>query len=106
MECKSKSVLYYSKICQKKQDWKQHMQICKFLCVGDGSMQLRSDDEVEGSKTHRVAFEENERRFVDEDGKRLFKLFNESTLEGSQAAARTMTEIPLDRTSAFRNLVV
>jgi hypothetical protein len=89
MECKS--VLYCSKICQK-QDWKQYKQICKFLCVGDGAMQLRSDDHVEGSIANRVLFEEDKHRF-DEDGKRFFKLFIESTLEGSQAAAQTMTEI-------------
>jgi hypothetical protein len=89
MECKS--VLYCSKICQK-QDWKQHKEICKFLCVGDGSIQLRRDDRVEGSIANWVLFEEDKRRF-DEDGKQFFRLFSESSLEGRQAAAKTMKEI-------------
>jgi hypothetical protein len=86
------SALYCSKACQKK-DWKkQHKQICKLLNVGHGDMQLRTDTHTRRSIAFKVAFDIGERR-LDEDMKRFFKLFEESTFEGSQAAARKMKKI-------------
>jgi hypothetical protein len=55
-------------------------------------MQLQSDKHVEAFRSYGEVVKEGERR-LDEDGKRFFKLFSESTLEGSQAAAQTMKTI-------------
>jgi hypothetical protein len=84
--------LYCDKACQKI-DWKkQHKQICKLLNVGHGGMQLRSDRHVSRSIRLKEQFEIQERS-LDEHDKRFFKLFTESTFEGSQAAARKMKKI-------------
>jgi hypothetical protein len=85
------SALYCSRDCQR-EDWKQHKKICKHLNVGHGDMQVRNDVHMEQSMALKEEIEE-ERRNLDEDGKRFFKLFEESTLEGSQAAARKMKKI-------------
>jgi hypothetical protein len=86
------SALYCSKACQR-QDWKeQHKQICKLLNVGDGAMQVRTDDHVRQSIDLKERFEEEERSLT-EGMKQFFKLFQESTFEGSRAAALEMREI-------------
>jgi hypothetical protein len=86
------SALYCSRACQK-EDWKkQHKEICKLLNVGHGDMQVRIGMYSEQSITLQNAIEDI-RRSLDEDGKHFFKLFEESTLEGSQTAARKMKKI-------------
>jgi hypothetical protein len=83
------SALYCSEACQRK-DWnKRHKHICKLLNVGHGYMQLRDPIHVSQSIDMKEQFETHEQRF-DEDTNRFFKLFQESTFEGSQAAAREM----------------
>jgi hypothetical protein len=73
LDCCSKcqAVQYCSKSCQKA-DWKQHKQICQFL--------------------------QGVERSFDEDEKRFFKLFTESTHEGSLAAAQEMKKIAARQT--------
>jgi hypothetical protein len=101
------AVQYCSKVCQKK-DWKEgeHKKICKYLNVGDGrAMQVR-DPEHEGLATKREeSFKANENRFND-DMKRFFKLFTQSTFEGSQAAARKMKKIAARWTKCNREALL
>jgi hypothetical protein len=86
------SALYCSKACQK-EDWKkQHKQICKLLNVGNGDMQVRIDEHSSRSIDQKEQFERKERS-LNEGVKLFFKLFQESTFEGSQAASRQMREI-------------
>jgi hypothetical protein len=86
------SALYCSRACQK-EDWKkEHKEICKLLNVGHGDMQVRISAHLEQSTTSKKAIEDI-RRGLDEDEKRFFSLFEESTFEGSQAAARKMKKI-------------
>jgi hypothetical protein len=86
-----KSALYCSKACQM-EDWKQHRKICKLLNVGHGDMQVRSKIHTDRPSHVKEQFERNERS-LDEDMKQFFKLFTESTFEGSHAAARKMKKI-------------
>jgi hemerythrin len=88
------SALYCSKACQRT-DWKkQHKKICKLLNVGHGAMQVRTDTHTERSIVLKEIFERGERSLGEDlDLKRFFELFDESTVEGSQAAARKMKEI-------------
>jgi hypothetical protein len=84
--------LYCSRACQK-EDWKkQHKEICKFLNVGHSDMQVRTETHTNNSIGLKEVIDEG-RRSIDEDGKRFFSLFEESKLEGSQAAARKMKKI-------------
>jgi hypothetical protein len=86
------TTLYCSKACQR-EDWgKQHKQICKLLNVGHGDMQLRTEDHTSRQAALDEAFEEGERS-LGPDVKRLFRLFEESTFEGSRAAALEMRKI-------------
>jgi hypothetical protein len=83
------SALYCSKACQK-EDWKkEHKQICKFLNVGHGDMQVRTEAHTNLSVAFKQGFERTERSLVEGD-KRFFKLFQYSTFEGSQTAAQKM----------------
>jgi hypothetical protein len=71
-------------------DWKkQHKKICKLLNVGHGGMQMRTILHTMRSNQLKEKFEKPE-RLMDEHARRFFKLFQESTFEGSQAAARKM----------------
>jgi hypothetical protein len=92
------SALYCSKACQRI-DWrnKQHKQICKLLNVGHGDLQVRTDDHTSRSIELKEEFEEHE-RILDEDEKRFFKLFQESTFEGSRAAKQEMKKIAARQT--------
>jgi hypothetical protein len=83
------SALYCSKACQKENWKKQHKQICKRLNVGRGGMQVRSDYHTRRSTDARERFQRAEGR-LDEGDKRFFKLFQESTKDGSRAAAQKM----------------
>jgi hypothetical protein len=86
------SALYCSRACQK-EDWKkQHKEICKLLNVGHGDMQVRTESHMSLSLYLKKVIE-GRRRGLEEDGKHFLKLFEESTLEGSQAAARKMKKI-------------
>jgi hypothetical protein len=102
LKCCSKcqAVQYCSKSCQK-EDWKQHKQICRFLNVGDGAVQVQIDDHTARYARLEDLFEISERRFdEDEDGKRFFKLFTASTHDESKAAAREMKEIAARQTKS------
>jgi hypothetical protein len=68
---KCQAVQYCSKSCQKK-DWKQHKQICQFLNVGDGAVQVQSDKHVDRYAGLEEQFEIT-RRSLNEDMKRFFK---------------------------------
>jgi hypothetical protein len=86
------SALYCSRACQR-EDWKkQHKKICKFLNVGHGDMQVRHELHMSQAISWKEAFERRE-RFLDEDDQRYFKLFQESTFEGSRAAALEMKKL-------------
>jgi hypothetical protein len=99
------SALYCSRACQK-EDWKkQHKDICKFLNVGHGDMQVRSSNHTKKSIALKEIIEEGRRR-LDEDGKRFFLLFEESTLEESQAAARKMKKIAKRQTKHVQKLLL
>jgi hypothetical protein len=88
------SALYCSKACQRK-DWKkQHKEICKRLNVGHGGTQLRIDLHTKKSIHLRESFEELDQIITKHgDVKQFFKLFQESTFEGSRAAALEMRTI-------------
>jgi hypothetical protein len=71
-------------------DWKkEHKQICKLLNVGHGDRQMRTVGHMHLSILQKGAFL-LAKRIPDEDFQRFFKLFQESTLEESQATARKM----------------
>jgi hypothetical protein len=87
------SALYCSRACQRI-DWreKQHKKICKLLNVGHGDMQVRTDDHTSRQIHLKDQFESYERK-LNEDVKRFFKFFTDSTFEGSRAAAQKMKKI-------------
>jgi hypothetical protein len=81
------SALYCSKACQR-EDWKKlHKKICKLLNVGHGDMQVRVDIHTSQFIKLKNEFEEGERS-LDEGAKRFFRLFQESTKDGSRTAAQ------------------
>jgi hypothetical protein len=82
------SALYCSRACQRI-DWKkQHKRICKHLNVGHGGMQMRQD--FHPSRRIATQAQEESHQNFDEGNKRFFKIFQESTFEGSRAAAQKM----------------
>jgi hypothetical protein len=98
------SALYCSKDCQR-EDWKQHKQICKFLNVGNGAIQMGFDIHIERSMKSKEVFERNECS-LDEDWKQFFKLFEDSTFEGSPAAARKMKKIAKRQTKHIQKFLL
>jgi hypothetical protein len=83
------SAMYCSKACQR-EDWiKQHKQICKFLNVGHGDMQIRTKGHTHRWDILKDSFERNDHD-LDAGDKQFFTLFTASTFEGSQAAAKKM----------------
>jgi hypothetical protein len=62
-------------------------QICKLLNVGHGDMQLRTPIHTAVAFYVKESFEEGDRS-LGEEFKRFFKVFEESTFEGSWAARR------------------
>jgi hypothetical protein len=99
------SALYCSKDCQRK-DWKQqHKNICKRLNKGHGDMQVRTDSHTHQFHFKNGEFEKRERSF-DKDGKRFFKLFQESTFGTSRAAALKMTKIIQRKSKNYQELLL
>jgi hypothetical protein len=99
------SALYCSKACQKN-DWeKQHKKLCKLLNVGHGGMQVRTEDHTSRHAALKESFEEGERNIHVGD-KRFFKLFQESTFEGSQAAAQDMKKYAKRQTKYNREFLL
>jgi hypothetical protein len=99
------SALYCSKACQR-EDWKkQHKQICKSLNVGHGGMQVRDDMHTDRSVYYKERFE-RERGYFDEGAKRFFKLFQESTFEGSRAAAKEMKKYAKRQIKTNQRIIV
>jgi hypothetical protein len=98
------SAMYCSKACQRK-DWKtQHKQLCKLLNVGHGDRQVRTDFHMRLCIRMSRRFE-SEERILDEGAKGFFKLFTESTLEGSQAAAQKMKNIAKRQIKNYQNFL-
>jgi hypothetical protein len=86
------SALYCSKACQRI-DWKQkqHKQICKLLNVGHGDRQVRTNYHTSFSLQLKEQFE-RDKQLLSDGVKRFFRLFEESTFEGSLATAQSMTK--------------
>jgi hypothetical protein len=84
--------MYCSKACCQRKDSKQHKQICKHLNAGHGGMQIRNYMHTRLSIQSKELFGRYE-RCIHDDGKRFFKLFQESKFEGSRVAAREMKKI-------------
>jgi hypothetical protein len=96
------SAMYCSRACQRK-DWKKrHRGIYKLLNVGHGDMQVRTEEHTRRSLYYKERFEEGELNF-NEDMKRFFKLFKESTFEGSRAATRKMKKVTRRQTKLNQN---
>jgi hypothetical protein len=99
------SALYCSRACQRK-DWKkQHKQICKLLNVGHGDMQVRADAHTSGRIDAQERFERNV-HCLHEDDTRFFKLFEESTFEGSRAAARKMEKYSKRQVKGYQEFLL
>jgi hypothetical protein len=99
------SALYCSRACQRI-DWKkQHKKMCKLVNVGHGDMQVRNDEHINRSNAFKEAFESAEHN-LDEGVKKFFKLFEESTLEGSRAAALEMKKIVKRQTKHYQKYLL
>jgi hypothetical protein len=85
------AVLLCRRACHRK-DWKehQHKKICELLNVGHGDMQLRSNIHTNQQIVLIERHEGVKQSLFEEGVKLFFKLFHESTLEGSRAAAQKM----------------
>jgi hypothetical protein len=103
------SAVYCSRACQRK-DWKkQHRGICKLLNKGHGGMhggmQVRSDDHTDRQIQLEEVFERAERSLKEGD-KIFFKLFAESTFEGSRAAAKKMKKYAKHQTKLNQTVLL
>jgi hypothetical protein len=100
------SALYCSNACQRK-DWKQrqHKKICKLLNVGHGSMQLLTEEHTSRQSILKEEFKTNQRR-LDEGQKRFFKLFTESTFEGSRDEKQKMKKFAKRQTKHNQNFLL
>jgi hypothetical protein len=99
------SALYCSRACQRK-DWKkQHKKICKLLNVGHGDMQVRCVNHMRQADLLKEDFERIERS-LREGMKRFFKLFKESTFEGSRAVAQKMKKFAKHQTKNNQKLLL
>jgi hypothetical protein len=99
------SAVYCSKSCMKV-DWKEkHKQICKLLNVGHGDMQVRTDEHESQLISLKEGFERGERS-LPEDMKQFFTLFQDSTFEGSRAAARNMNKISQRQTKRSQEFLL
>jgi hypothetical protein len=98
------SAMYCSMACQRK-DWKtQHKKICKLLNVGHGDMQVWTRAHTSLRSDIQDTFERNERDLSD-GMKRFFTLFEESTFEGSRAAAQKMKKYAKRQTKQSQELL-
>jgi hypothetical protein len=70
----------------------QHKKICKFLNVGHGDCQIRTEHHTNRQIECKESFEKRDCSLI-EDDKRFFKLFKDSTFERSRAAALEMRKI-------------
>jgi hypothetical protein len=99
------SAVYCSHAC-KKIDWrKQHRHICKLLNVANGDLQVRAVCHTSRFIRFKEQFEKQECS-LPEDIKQFFKLFQESTFEGSQAAARKMKKIAKRQTKHHQKFLL
>jgi hypothetical protein len=103
-QCQSAAV-YCSRVCQRKDGKKQHRGICLLLNVGHGDMQVRRNIHTSRSIALKESFEIAERS-LDVDGKLFFKLFEESTFEGSRAAAQKMKKFAKRQTKHIKNFLL
>jgi hypothetical protein len=100
-----KSALYCSRACQGK-DWKkQHKRICKLINVGHGDMQLRDPVHTKRQMDMKGQFELIA-SFFGKDQKRFFKLFQESTFDGSRVAALEMKKISKRWDKSTQNMLL
>jgi hypothetical protein len=99
------SALYCSKACQRI-DWKQqqHKKICKLLNVGHGDRQVRTAYHTAFSINLKERFEDG-KLLLNDGVTRFFKLFQESTFEGSRAAAESMTKFAKRQTEPVKNSI-
>jgi hypothetical protein len=100
------SALYCSKACQRI-DWKQqqHKEICKLLNVGHGDRQIRTDYHTEFSLELKKQLE-SDNESLNDGVKRFFKLFEESTFEGSLATAQSMTKFAKRQTKLDKKVML
>jgi hypothetical protein len=101
------SAVYCSRACQRI-DWKkEHKKICKLLNVGHGGMQFRTAEHTSRQSYNEETFELNGHEADGlEDGKQFFKLFEESTFEGSRAAALEMRKIAERQTKQIHTFLI
>jgi hypothetical protein len=97
-------VLFQS-LSEKRLEANLHKQICKLLNVGHGDVQVRCHVHTSWSITLKEILK-GEQRSLTEDMKRFFKLFEESTFDGSRTAAREMKKIAKRQTKHNQNFLM
>jgi hypothetical protein len=73
--------------------------------VGHGDMQLRTDDHTSYYLKLKEQFESDE-QLLNDGVKRFFTLFEESTFEGSQATAQSMTKFAKRQTKTIKKAMI